>query len=426
MKHLILTPLLASVAASLVSAQQPQRKDDTAPIALAAGTRGAARCKASQLIGCAVTNSKNENLGEIQDIVLDGGNQRIAYAVVAFGGFLGMGEKYFAMPWRLVEVSQRSSDDTPRATLGLDRETLKAAPGFDKAMWPDLADAAWTAQVDDYYRSRGEKTPSEAVGEPEGSGVDGGRGVDRAPGNKAFVHRRLSNLIGMDVVDTGRKKLADVEDLVVDTKFATVDGALLSFGGTLGMGEKFVLVASDALTLDHERNVFVFPCSATHLDAMALPNGKWPALNNEQWVLRCREACAKARSETNGTNGDVIVVDASREKAAPFADTYDGKRVETIKGTITTIGSVRIGDRQEERMRLRIRTSEGREVIVFAAPATFADQQALGMRSGKTIEVTGSPTKYGTQTVLVAGSLAVDDKSLVLRDDQGLPVWTKK
>jgi sporulation protein YlmC with PRC-barrel domain len=422
--HIVITPLLVSVAASFVSAQEHPRQDETAPTPLAAGTRGAARCKATQLIGCAITNPKNENLGEIQDIVLDGDNRQIAYAVVAFGGFLGMGEKYFAMPWRLVEVSQRSTDDKPRATLGLDKDALKAAPGFDKAMWPDMANAAWTQQVDDYYRSRGEKAPPVAVTEPKGSGVDGKAGVDRAPAGKAFAHRRLSNLIGMDVVDPQHKKLADIEDLVVDTKFATVDGALLSFGGTLGMGEKFVLVGSEALTLDHEKNVFVLPCTAKHLETMALTKGEWPALNNEQWVLRCREACAKAHAAA--ASGDVIVVDATGEKTAPFADSYDGKKVETIKGTITTIGSVWIGDQKEERVRLRVRTNDGREVIVHAAPATFADQQALGLRSGKTIEVTGSPTKYGTQTVLVAGSLAVDGKSTKLRDDKGLVVWATK
>ena len=152
MKHLLIPSLLVSVAASAISAQEAPRKAGDAPVALEAGMRGAARCKASQLIGCAITNSKNESLGEIQDIVLDSGNHRLAYAVVAFGGFPGMGEKYFAVPWRCIEVAQRGTDHGPRATLGLDQDTLKAAPGFDRTSWPDMANATWANQVDDYYR----------------------------------------------------------------------------------------------------------------------------------------------------------------------------------------------------------------------------------------------------------------------------------
>jgi len=422
--HVYIAPLLVSFAASVLCAQEAPHKSGGSTVALASHLKGAARCKASQLIGCAITNSKNESLGEIQDIVLDSGNRRIAYAVVAFGGFLGMGEKYFAMPWRLIEVGQRGTDDKPRATLGLDKETLKDAPGFDKSKWPDMANAGWATQVDDYYRARSEKPRPDGAAEPEGSGADGTRGVDRAPGSKPFAHRRLSKLIGMDVVDLQHKEIAEVEDFVVDTKFATIDGALLSFGGTLGMGEKFVLVTSESLTLDHDKGVFVFPCTTAGLETMALPEGKVPALNNDEWRTRCVEQCAKVAAAAK--NGDVIVADASGDKSVPFADSYDSKKVEVVKGTITTIGSVRVGDQKEERVRARVRTAEGREVIVYAAPATFADQQALGLRTGTVVEVTGSPVVYGTQTVLVAGSITVDGKSAKLRDDQGHVTWTKK
>jgi sporulation protein YlmC with PRC-barrel domain len=226
----------AAVAVSFLPAQAAPSEPAT-PSPAAAAQRLSARCRASQLIGLAITNSKNENLGEIQDIVLDSANTRIAYAVVGFGGFLGMGEKYFAMPWRVLEISQRSSEDTPRATLGLDRETLKAAPGFDRANWPDMANPSWAGQVDDYYRARHEAAPAVGATEPKGSAVDGSRGIDRKPGSSGFVHRRLSHLIGMDVVDAKRMKLAAVEDLIVDTRGAVVDAFVLSYGGTLGIGE---------------------------------------------------------------------------------------------------------------------------------------------------------------------------------------------
>ena len=51
------------------------------------------------VIGSKVVNAQNEDLGKIEDLVVDAGAGRIAYAVLSFGGFLGMGDKYFAIPW---------------------------------------------------------------------------------------------------------------------------------------------------------------------------------------------------------------------------------------------------------------------------------------------------------------------------------------
>lgn len=420
-----MAPLVVGVAAGVLASQEPPRKVEPAAVAQKSGQHAVARCRASQLIGLAITNAENESLGEIQDIVLDGGNRRIAYAVVAFGGFLGMGEKYFALPWRLIDIGQRSADDPPRATLGLDHATLKAAPGFDKAKWPDMANPTWAGKVDDYYRLRNEDAAPTGAAEPAATGAKVKRGVDQAPASAQFVYRRLSQMIGMDVVDADYVELADIEDLVVNTKLATVDGALLGFGGFLGMDENLALVPSEALTLDHEKGVYVFPCSKAGLRTMVLVGGKYPPLDNDEWLIRGRELCAKAREGQVVGDGDVIPVDASGVKPVPFADTYDPTKVETIKGTITTMGAVLVGDRGEERVRLRVRTSEGREVIVYAAPEHFAEQQTLGLRAGRTIEVTGSPARYGSRTVLVASSIVVDGKTAALRDAQGRVRWSR-
>jgi sporulation protein YlmC with PRC-barrel domain len=423
--HRLATPILIGFAVSLVTAQDAPRAPH-AEEATVASMRSAPRFKASQLIGCAITNTKNESLGEIQDIVLDHGNQRIAYAVVSFGGFLGMGEKYFAMPWRLIAIDQRSSGDTPRVTLGLDPKTLEATSGFDKHKWPDMGNAAWVKQVDDYFAAHKEVAREGGATDPKGSAADGTSGVDRPPTSNQFVHRRLGRLIGMSVVDAKQSHLAEVEDLVVDPRTAAIDGMLLSFGGTLGFGEKIVLVPADALTLDREKDVFVFPCSKADMEAMVLVGNKWPALSDSQWLTNGRELCAKAKTAHMTMNGDTIPVDASGKGSVPFADIYDATKVETVKGVVSTIGSVQIGDRKEEHVRLRIRTQDDRDVIVYGAPASFEDQQMLGLRKGQKVEVTGSPAKYGTQTVLVAGKIVVDGKTATLRDEKGIPAWRKQ
>lgn len=424
MIHFLMAPILVSVAASFLPGQDTPHENSPALATNTTKSHNTLRTKASELIGCNITNTKNESLGEIQDIVLDGKSEHIAYAVIAFGGFLGMGEKYFAMPWHYFDIEQRSADDKPRATLGLDPLTLKAAPGFDKSQWPDMASHAWAKQVDDYYRMRNEKAKAAGAPEPKGSAADGTSGVNRPPTSDMFAHRRLSHLIGMSVVDASYKPLADVEDLVVDAKAATVDGMLLSFGGLLGIGESIALLPAEQLTIDPIKQVFVFPCTTAGLKKMALKNGVWPTLSDDQWLTQGLALCA-THCDPIGS-GDVLLVEAAAGKSVPFADSYDIDKVETIKGTITTIGSVRIGDHKEQRVRLRVFVNKDREVIIYAAPANFETQRMLGMRKGTAVLIDGSPAQYGSQIVLVAGSITVDGNTADLRDKNGEPTWNKK
>jgi sporulation protein YlmC with PRC-barrel domain len=424
MRHTLLITLFSGCAANLLPAQTPPPKENATSAEASTQVRPATRCKASELIGCAITNSKNESLGAIHDIVLDGRNAKISYAVVTFGGFLGMGEKYFAIPWRLLEIEQRSAEDPPRATLGLDRETLKSAPGFDYGQWPDMGNPAWAAQVDEYYRSRNESPLPGGTSEPKGSGADAKKGSDLEPSSNSFIHRKLSKLIGMDVVDLQNVELADVEDLVVDRKRATVEGVLVSFGGFLGIDEQVALLPYDAFTLDAKRDTLVLPCSAESLKQMAQPGATWPSLSNDEWLTKSRGLCEKARSEHEAKIGKPVAAEASASKTSGCSDVYDLAKTETVKGTIRTVGTVDIGEAREERVRLRVRTDDGREVIVYAAPASFAEQTALGLFPGKQIEVTGSPCQDGTQRILIAGSLKMGTRVATLRDDEGKATWT--
>jgi len=104
----------------------------------------------STIKGDDVVNAQGEDLGSIDDLMIDLERGRIAYAVLSFGGFLGMGDKLFAIPWEAMTVDQ----DNKRLVLNIDKELLKQAPGFDKNNWPDMADPAWGAEVYSYYGYR--------------------------------------------------------------------------------------------------------------------------------------------------------------------------------------------------------------------------------------------------------------------------------
>lgn len=102
---------------------------------------------ASKLIGDPVVNSNGDDLGKIEDFVIDPRSGRVDYAVLSFGGFLGMGEKLFAVPLEAMKLSREEK----RFILDVDKERLKQAPGFDKNHWPDASDRAFGTKVYNYY-----------------------------------------------------------------------------------------------------------------------------------------------------------------------------------------------------------------------------------------------------------------------------------
>ena len=98
-------------------------------------------------IGNDVRNPAGEDLGTIKDFMIDTRSGNIAYAVLSFGGFLGLGDKYFAVPYQLLRV------DTVNEcfVLNIEKELLKDAPGFDKDNWPKAADHDFVDRVYAHY-----------------------------------------------------------------------------------------------------------------------------------------------------------------------------------------------------------------------------------------------------------------------------------
>jgi sporulation protein YlmC with PRC-barrel domain len=113
------------------------------------GGPGPAIMSASSLIGDKVTNHQDENLGKIEDIMIDMGSGRVAYAVLSFGGVAGIGDKLFAVPWQALRL------DAPNKQfiLSVSKDRLKEAEGFDKNDWPAMSDPAWARTTHAFYEA---------------------------------------------------------------------------------------------------------------------------------------------------------------------------------------------------------------------------------------------------------------------------------
>ncbi|HET6756209.1 MAG TPA: PRC-barrel domain-containing protein [Burkholderiales bacterium] len=115
-----------------------QRVRTATPISAAEGV-----VRASRVIGLPVKSEAGDRLGTIEDIAIDAGSGVVAYVALAHGGFLGLGEKWIAVPWR--ELSSTKDDDA--IVLEIPEESLEKMAGFDEDNWPQTYGAGWMKEV---------------------------------------------------------------------------------------------------------------------------------------------------------------------------------------------------------------------------------------------------------------------------------------
>ena len=185
------------------------RNNDTGP--------GPALMGADTLLGDDVYNHSDEQLGDIKEIMLDMRSGQIAYAVLSFGGMLGMGEKLFAVPW------ERLSLDTinKRFVLDVDKDQLKNAPGFDKNNWPDMASDAWNQQLEDFYGNgtrygTGKVTKVGSLRMQQGSELRSGASLQSGSGGSRSGSESATSMSGSRAGTgnlQGRSSLNDEDDL---------------------------------------------------------------------------------------------------------------------------------------------------------------------------------------------------------------------
>lgn len=111
------------------------------------GTETPRTLSATTMIGDKVVNGYGEDLGKIEELMIDLENARVGYAVLSFGGLLGIGDKLFAIPLEALRLDAENH----RFILDIDRERLEQAPGFDKDHWPEADDLGYRREVFAFY-----------------------------------------------------------------------------------------------------------------------------------------------------------------------------------------------------------------------------------------------------------------------------------
>ncbi len=255
----LIVSLCVSAAASIVSASPAiAAATDKAGMQTQTSNQQASRyIRASKMIGMNVKNAEGENLGEIKDLIVDVANARVYYAVLEFGGFLGLGEKLFAYPVRAFRIAADLDD----LVLNVDDAKLKAAPGFARDNWPDWA--TYRSDVDRYH----------------GATIS----LKSMPGQKL---RRASELIGKDVNDRSGNDVGEIEDIVVNMGNGRIQYAVLEFDRSWNLNDTLLAVPMRAFTYPGDRDELVMNVDKSRLDTKRVfDKNRWPDLNDPKYVV---------------------------------------------------------------------------------------------------------------------------------------------
>jgi sporulation protein YlmC with PRC-barrel domain len=100
-----------------------------------------------KVAGTAVYNRNGDSLGTVDNLMIDKFSGRVEYAVMSFGGFLGIGESYHPLPWSVLIYDTRIGG----YVVDIDRSRLERAPRYTPSSMPDWADRGYRARVDEYW-----------------------------------------------------------------------------------------------------------------------------------------------------------------------------------------------------------------------------------------------------------------------------------
>jgi sporulation protein YlmC with PRC-barrel domain len=97
--------------------------------------------------GTAVYNRQGERLGSIHNFMVDKRSGKVEYAILSFGGFLGIGDSYYPLPWKSLNYDTSLSG----YVIDLDKGRLEGAPSYERSDSPDWGDPDYSRRIDDFY-----------------------------------------------------------------------------------------------------------------------------------------------------------------------------------------------------------------------------------------------------------------------------------
>jgi sporulation protein YlmC with PRC-barrel domain len=195
--------------------------------------------RASRVLGSKVVDGEGRGIGEVEDLVIDVAGGRVAYLVLAVGGFLGVGDRLVAYPMPSKDVTR----DGDRLALAVDRQAIEAMQGFASDRWPDLNS-----------------------------------------GQKGKRLRRATELLDTKLADARGKDVGHLRDIVVNLGSATVHYAVAEFDPNWVQAGKVVAVPLRGVRRGDDDDLRMQAELNRLQGAMIFDKDRWPDINDPQYL----------------------------------------------------------------------------------------------------------------------------------------------
>src|SRR5262249_38839639 len=209
-------------------------------------------------------------------------------------------------------------------------------------------------------------------------------------------------LLGSNVKNPQGQGVGDLKQLMLDPHAGRVMYAVVAMGGFLGMGEKTVIVPWHALEIARDGKSLVLNVSPQMLQqAPTYEKGK--------------ESVSAPAGEPKGGGWGVDT---------PYSRLYDPAKEQTINGQVVSIETSAPMSGMAPGMQMLVQADDGKSTRVQVGPVWYLERQDLDIKENTRVQVTGARAEIEGQPVLMAREVQFDGQVIMLRDAQGMPMWS--
>lgn len=420
--------------------------------------RGTMLVPASWAIGKDILSSSDEKLGSVGDLLISPRHQRVAYVLVSHGGVVGMGSKTYAVPFSAFTWN----DDKRKLVLPMSKETLESGPALEGDDWKVLMTKERSTPLFEYYKVPAPRREwrndasihEDMVGNPE----DGAAGRDKStlpqpprddkarddkarddktrradrPGdewNQAALNQwpllKVSQVKGQTLLSDQGSELGTIKDLIIDCTSGRIAFGSVGFGGTLGFGDKMVLIPWDLFRVNNEGKVY-----ATNIDPDMIKAS--PRVDNDDWRQLREENYAPGIYKHYNRNGmwleqrDSDRVRTSRNDRFPEYDRlYSAGSTADVSGLVMLVEQTRPMKDMPEVTSLALTTDDKDTYVIHLAPDSYLKEQGLAVKAGDRVSIKGRWVMLDGKKYFVASQVTpADGKVSTLRREDGTRSWT--
>jgi len=396
--------------------------------------------KASHLIGMDVYGEADQKLGDVEEIVLSSNGKSIQYVALSYGGFLGVGDKLFAVPWSELQKHPQKEG----CVVNVRKAYLKNAPGFDTDQWPAEATKDWSKKITTFYRTGRQK----ALGREEASQKDQSQHAKMKASTSEKVRsapvklRRITQLTGMEARNYQGMDLGDLDDVVIDTTHGqAVYGVLMLPTEPWEMQREMAVVPWTAVEVLPRLHAVRIDVNKETLKTLAFNREKFPNLGNQTyatqvyrrfdvepyWENAQSDQSAKNSKTGNKENWKERAIWSQEKPAWKTGSTYnrmfDPELARTIHGTVASVGSFKAGDANVAGLRLLVETDDDQSIVAHVGPRPYIERQDVTFHYGDRVTLTAAPVESGWRTIYIVSKIQKGDETIKLRDKDGQPKW---